>query len=217
MRRQISLFLLAALMLLPAVAPVAAAEPVATEPPVETVDPEPTPEPTPDATPEATAPAPSAEPNPEPTPDATPDAISPEPSAEPEPTVEAAEPAEEVDPAAPTTPADDRVPPAKNDTHGRPDVAGRYIVVLDGGADTASVVERVGRQKGVKADRTFGKAIKGFTARLDAKQRKALQADPNVVAVVPDEVIEVEAQHSPNGVRRIFGRSNTIAKIDGVD
>jgi subtilisin len=217
MRRQISLFLLAALMLLPAVAPVSAAEPVATEPPVETVDPEPTPEPTPDATPEATAPAPSAEPTPEPTPDATPDAIAPEPSAEQDPSVEPPEPAEEVEPAAPTTPADDRVPPAKDDTHGRPDVAGRYIVVLDGGADTASVVERVGRQKGVKADRTFGKAIKGFTARLDAKQRKALQADPNVVAVVPDEVIEVEAQHSPNGVRRIFGRSNTIAKIDGVD
>jgi len=217
MRRQISLFLLAALMLLPAVAPVSAAEPVATEPPVETVDPEPTPEPTPDATPEATAPAPSAEPTPEPTPDATPDAIAPEPSAEQDPSVEPPEPAEEVEPAAPTTPADDRVPPAKNDTHGRPDVAGRYIVVLDGGADTTSVVERVGRQKGVKADRTFGKAIKGFTARLDAKQHKALQADPNVVAVVPDEVIEVEAQHSPNGVRRIFGRSNTIAKIDGVD
>jgi len=196
MRRRISLFLLAALMLLPAVAPVSAAEPVATEPPVETLDPEPTPEPPPDA---------------------TTDAIAPEPSAEPEPTVEAAEPAEEVEPAAPTTPADDRVPPAKDDTHGRPDVAGRYIVVLDGGADTTSVVERVGRQKGVKADRTFGKAIKGFTARLDAKQRTALQADPNVVAVVPDEVIEVEAQHSPNGVRRVFGRSNTIAKIDGVD
>ena len=195
MRRRISLFVLAALMLLPAVAPVSAAEPVATEPPVETLDPEPTPEPTPDAPPEATAPAPSAE---------------------PEPTVEPGEPAEELEPAA-RTPADDRVPPTKDDNHGRPDVAGRYIVVLDGGADAASVVERVGRQKGVKADRTFGKAIKGFTARLDAKQRKALQADPTVVAVVPDEVIEVEAQHSPNGVRRIFGRSNSIAKIDGVD
>jgi hypothetical protein len=213
MRRRISLFLLAALMLLPAVAPVSAAEPVATESPVETVDPEPTPEPTleptlePTPTPEESAPAPTAEPSAEPTPESTPEPV---PDATLEPTAPSTS-------AEPEPPADDRVQPDKDDPRGRPDVAGRYIVVLDGDADPSRVVERLGRQKGVKADRTFGKAIKGFTARLDAKQRKALQGDPTVVAVVPDEVIEVEAQHTPNGVRRIFGRSNTIARIDGVD
>ena len=48
-------------------------------------------------------------------------------------------------------------------------------------------------------------------------QRTALEADPSVVAVVPDEVIEVEGQTTPTGVSRIFTKSNTIAKINGVD
>jgi subtilisin len=216
MRRRISLFLLAALMLLSAVAPVSAAEPVVTEPPLETVEPEPTPEPTPAATPEASDPVATATPEPEAGTEPDP-SVEPEPSAEPAPSDEADGPVEPAESAEPPAPADEAAPASRDDTHGRPDVAGRYIVVLDAGADTSRTVERMGRQKGVKADRTFGKAIKGFTARLDAKQRKALAADPTVVAVVPDEVIEVEAQHSPNGVRRIFGKSNTIARIDGVD
>jgi subtilisin family serine protease len=216
MRRRISLFLLAALMVLPAVTPVSAAEPVVTDPPVETGEPEPSAEPTPDATPEATEPQPTS--TPEPGASTEPDATDePDPTLEPERSAAPAEPAEPPTPAEPSTPAEEPAPTAKDDNHGRPDVAGRYIVVLDGSADTNRVVERMGRQKGVKADRTFGRAIKGFTARLDAKQRKALEADPTVVAVVPDEVIEVESQHSPNGVRRIFGKSNTIARIDGVD
>ena len=96
-------------------------------------------------------------------------------------------------------------------------MTGRYIVLLDAGTDTSATVERMGRQKGIKADRTFGKTIRGFSARLDAKQRKALEADPSVVAVVPDEVIQVEGQTTPTGVSRIFTKSNTIAKINGVD
>ena len=95
--------------------------------------------------------------------------------------------------------------------------AGRYIVLLDDGIDTSATVERMGSQKGIKAERTFGKTIRGFSARLDAKQRKALEADPSVFAVVPDEVIQVAGQTTPTGVSRIFTKSNTIAKINGVD
>jgi subtilisin family serine protease len=214
MRRRISLFLLAALMVLPAVAPVSAAEPVVTDPPVEALNPEPSVEPTLEATPEPVDPNPSATPEPAVQPEQTvePDAtVQPtpatEPEPDPEPSLEAPAELPSVEPEAPRS----------DDTHGRPDVAGRYIVVLDGSADTNRVVERMGRQKGVTADRTFGKAIKGFTARLDAKQRKALQADPNVVAVVPDEVIQVAAQTTPTGISRIFTKSNTIAQINGVD
>ena len=216
MRRRISLFLLAALMVLPAVAPVSAAEPVATEPPVEAVEPEPSAEPTPEATPEPVEPDPSATPDPslEPNPTAEPTPTD-EPSAEPTPATEQEPEPSAEEPVEP--PSLEPEAPPTDDTHGRPDVAGRYIVVLDGSVDTNRVVERMGRQKGVKADRTFGRAIKGFTARLDAKQRTALQADPNVVAVVPDEVIQVEGQTTPTGISRIFTKSNTIAKVDGVD
>ena len=223
MRRRISLFVLAFLMVVPAVAPVRAAKPVPTDPPVASAEPQATPEPTPEATPE---------PTPEPTPEATPDPTEPVESAPPEASPEpesSGPPAAEPTPSPEATPAEEGIadaPPAPvdqtpakggDDSHGRPDVTGRYIVLLDAGTDTSATVERMGRQKGIKADRTFGKTIRGFSARLDAKQRKALEADPSVVAVVPDEVIQVEGQTTPTGVARIFTKSNTIAKINGVD
>jgi subtilisin len=199
MRRRISLFVLASLMVLPAVAPVRAAQPVPTEPPAASTEPVSTPEPTPEATPAPTAPVESA----------------PEQSPEPEPEPEPSDPPA-VDPTAP--PAADETPATGgDDSHGRPDVAGRYIVLLDEGTDTSATVERLGRQKGIKAERTFGKTIRGFSARLDSKQRKTLEADPSVFAVVPDEVIQVASQTTPTGVSRIFTKSNTIAKINGVD
>ena len=219
MRRRISLFVLASLMVLPAVAPVRAAKPVPSDAPTASVEPEATPESTPEPTLEAT-------------PEATPDPAEPVESAPPEATPEPVHsdpPATEATPSPEATPAeaslpDDAAAPAgepsaegRDDSHGRPDVTGRYIVLLDEGTDTSATVERMGRQKGIKAERTFGKSIRGFSARLDAKQRKALQADPSVFAVVPDEVIQVEGQTTPTGVSRIFTKSNTIAKINGVD
>ncbi len=219
MRRRISLFVLASLMVLPAVAPVRAAKPVPSDAPTASVEPEATPESTPEPTLEAT-------------PEATPDPAEPVESAPPEATPEPVHsdpPATEATPSPEATPAeaslpDDAAAPVgepsaegRDDSHGRPDVTGRYIVLLDEGTDTSATVERMGRQKGIKAERTFGKSIRGFSARLDAKQRKALQADPSVFAVVPDEVIQVEGQTTPTGVSRIFTKSNTIAKINGVD
>src|SRR5262245_4646439 len=82
-------------------------------------------------------------------------------------------------PAAP--PADTSVA----DSTGVPDTTDRWIVVLRKGADTSAVVDRAGKRDQVKADRLFGKAVHGFAARLDARQRSDLQADPNVAAIVP--------------------------------
>jgi subtilisin family serine protease len=219
MRRRISLFVLASLMVLPAVAPVRAAKPVPTEPPVASAEPAATPEPTAEPTPEAT-PEPTAEPTPEATPEPTTEPIDsapPEMSPEPEPS---GPPALEPTPSPEPTPAAlvDETPATNgDDSLGRPDATGRFIVLLNDGIDTSATVERMGRQKGIKAERTFGKTIRGFSARLDAKQRKALEADPSVLAVVPDEVIQVAGQTTPTGVARVFTKSNTIAKINGVD
>src|SRR3954451_9083695 len=65
------------------------------------------------------------------------------------------------------------------------DATDRYIVVLRGGDDTSAVVERRGQPDGVKADHTFTKALHGFSAKLDAKQKGDPAVDPNVLAVVP--------------------------------
>ncbi|MGK2852192.1 MAG: S8 family serine peptidase, partial [Candidatus Limnocylindrales bacterium] len=103
------------------------------------------------------------------------------------------------------------------DAHGRPDVAGQYLVMLRDGADTTTVASRHRARDGIRTIRTFGRAFRGFSARLDRDQRLALLADPNVAAVVPDEVIELTAQTTPTGVSRVGAKLNSTAAIDGLD
>ncbi|HEX6868345.1 MAG TPA: S8 family serine peptidase, partial [Candidatus Limnocylindrales bacterium] len=100
---------------------------------------------------------------------------------------------------------------------GDPDPTGRFIVLLRNDADTSAVVETVGKRDRVKADRTFKRAFHGFAAKLDARQKRDLLADPNVVALVPDEVVHLTAQTVPTGVSRVGGLLNPIADIDGND
>ena len=68
------------------------------------------------------------------------------------------------------------------------------------GADTTAVVDKARKRDGVKADHSFGKAVHGFSAKLDAQQKHDLPADPNVLAVVPDGVIQIDGQTIPTGV-----------------
>ena len=68
---------------------------------------------------------------------------------------------------------------------------------------------------GVKADRTFRHAVRGYAAHLAADQLAALRSDPDVQAVVPDEVISMAGQSIPAGVRRVNGRESLIADING--
>jgi subtilisin len=156
-------------------------------------------------------PSPAIEPSaPPPTPEASdvPDATpAPDPTAAPDlaPTVEpsaspAAGPA--ADPAA--------------DAHGRPDTTGRYIVILRKDANTAAVVAKVRKHHGVRADRSFARAVRGFTAKLDAGQRRDVQADPDVVAVVPDSIVELTADIVPTGVSRVGGRTTYAGRVNPV-
>ena len=90
-------------------------------------------------------------------------------------------------------------------------------MILTPTADTAGVVTRHRQREGIKADRTFHHAIRAFSAKLDAAQRRALRSDPNVAAIVPDEVIGITAQINPTGVSRVGARLSTTASIDGID
>ncbi len=108
-------------------------------------------------------------------------------------------------------------PPVDPTTSDSIDATDRYIVLLRKGADTTAVVDKASKRDGLKADRKFSKAVHGFSAKLDPKQKSDLAADPNVVEIVPDEVIHMASQTVPTGVSRIFGKLNPIAKIDGVD
>jgi subtilisin family serine protease len=141
--------------------------------------------------------------DPPPTPDSPP---SQAPTIEP---VAESSPDPAVDPAPDPTPD---VPPAP------PAGAGdRYLVLLKDGADVGKALKRLEGRAGFKAERAFRHALKGFSARLGKGQLKKIRDDSAVVAVVPDERIELAAQSIPTGVSRVNGRLSDIAAIDGVD
>ncbi len=188
MPRRIAPLIFAALLAFPIVAPASAAQPTVAPPATPTATP--TPVATPAPTTAAIDPAPTAASS------ATP---SPSASADPVPTAA----------AAPST-------VAPTSTGLVPDATGRYIVMLRSGADTTAVVEKAHKRDGLKADHTYSRALHGFAAKLDKRQKQDLEADPNVLAVVPDAVITM-TQTIPTGVSRVFGRLNPIAKIDGTD
>ncbi len=206
MRRRLPAILFAALVVFSA-GPASAAEPdpalTPSDPP--TVEPTPTPDPSPAADPTSA---------PDPTP-----AVNPDPVVPP-----VADPATTPDPNPATTPdaaPDGTTPvptkPAASAPNGGLSVAGQYIVVLKSTADTAEVVDKHEVTDGIDAGREFTKVAHAFTAHLDLAQRRALARDPNVVAVVPDEIIKITAQTIPTGVARVGARTSTVAAIDGSD
>jgi subtilisin len=114
--------------------------------------------------------------------------------------------------AAPSTP-----PPSLPTSRGGLDPRGRFIVVLADGADVMAVANRHSRGRGVGVEHQFTRAIRGYSARLTAAQKRAIEADPDVAAVVPDEIVTVAAQHVPMGVRRVNANRSPVAAINGVD
>ena len=194
MHRRLAALLFAVLVALPVVAPAMATEPLAGPsievPPSPAAEPTPTPEPTPSAEPtSAPSPSPSASDAPD------------EPPA--------------VAPTVPTTTTTGPAPAAAPPADGRPDATGRFIVMFRNGVDTTAAVKRA-KGHGLKVDQSFGRAVHGFAAKLDKKQEHDLKADPNVLAVVPDGVIQL-AQTIPTGVARVGGQVSDVADIDGSD
>ena len=194
MRRHVATFVAAALMLTLA-APVAAVDPIGPSvPPSASVSP-------------SIDPAATTDPNPTP-------ATTPPPSAAP-----AADP---TTPPPSATPAADPAPPAKGrpalqDTQSAVDPTGRWIVLYRSGTNAVASSARQAKGGGFRVERTFTHAAKGFAAKLTAHQAAALRKDPSVVAVVPDEKIELTAQVYPTGINRIGDRLSPAAKIDGID
>ena len=118
-------------------------------------------------------------------------------------------------PAAPAVAAPPQ--PAATAQDGKLDATGRYIVVVEDSADPVTVRSRHAKRDGLKADATFRKAVRGFAGRLTDAQLQSLRRDPDVAAVVPDEIIQVAAQTLPTGISRIGGTGSPVAKIDGID
>ena len=116
-------------------------------------------------------------------------------------------------PAATAAPPEERTLTPR----GSLDASGRWIAVLEDGVDVTAIKSRHERRNGLRVDQVFDRQMRGFAGTMTGAQVKALRSDPDVAAVVPDEVIQVAAQTIPTGVSRIGAKSSVSAKINGID
>ena len=91
------------------------------------------------------------------------------------------------------------------------------IVVLEKDADVDAAVARGKREHGVKPSNVFKHAARGYAAKLTQGQARAIGREPGVDAVVPDAVVELTAQVSPAGVRRVGATRSPLTHIDTND
>ena len=99
------------------------------------------------------------------------------------------------------------------------DAAGKkspMIVVLDRDADVDAAVKRGKRDHGLKPTNVFKHAARGYAAELTPGQARAIERDGSVMGVIPDSVVELVAQVTPPGVRRVRATSSPLTHINGV-
>jgi subtilisin len=89
----------------------------------------------------------------------------------------------------------------------------RYIVMLkDFVASPAAVAHGHARAHHAQLGFVYSSAIKGYSATLSAAAVRALRADPQVAAVIPDREVHLAAQTLPTGINRVDGeRSSTVS------
>src|SRR6185369_202503 len=92
----------------------------------------------------------------------------------------------------------------------RAHIPGKYIVVLETGANPIAVANR----HGVAADHVYSAALNGFAGAVPAGRLRALVRDREVAWVEQDQVVTAFAQVLPPGVQRANADLNATAKID---
>ncbi|HEX6115655.1 MAG TPA: S8 family serine peptidase [Solirubrobacterales bacterium] len=87
----------------------------------------------------------------------------------------------------------------------------RYIVVLDGGADAASVASGLGLDTG----HVYRDALDGFSTRMSPATAAAVEALPVVDYVQEDKRVKAFAQSTPTGINRADADLSPTAAIGG--
>jgi subtilisin len=96
------------------------------------------------------------------------------------------------------------------------DPTNRWIVVYNDDTVLREANARA-RGRGIAMDRKYSKALKGYAAKLSARQLAQVKADPDVAFVARDGVIRAQEQTIPRGVRRVDTTRSTTAGINGGD
>lgn len=96
-------------------------------------------------------------------------------------------------------------------------IADQYVVVLRDDADARTTANAAAQQYGVRLLHVYEHAFRGFSFRGSAQAAEALEHNPQVEFVAPDQVVELVAQTLPTGIDRIDADLNPISHIDGID
>ena len=110
---------------------------------------------------------------------------------------------------------------AESARRGQQTLDGRYIVVYRSSVDApAEKTDKLERAKGFKSSLRYGRALKGFAAKLSARQVERLKADPEVALVAPDRPVKalgsvplVSGEPTPPpGLRRIGAATTSTTR-----
>ncbi len=100
-------------------------------------------------------------------------------------------------------------------------IEGRYIVVYKASVDSpGEKTEKLERSQGFKSGVRYGRAVKGFAAKLSPDQFRALRTDPSVAFVAPDRRVSAVGSvplapgepTPPPGVRRMDAASPSTTR-----
>ena len=89
--------------------------------------------------------------------------------------------------------------------------------MLDKSASVDRAVSRATTTTGKAPNKVFRHALKGYATKLTPGQRRKLAADPAVAAIVPDTVVQLAAQSTPVGIKRVRATAAPATHIDGID
>jgi subtilisin len=94
-------------------------------------------------------------------------------------------------------------------------IPGRYIVTLKAkpGVSAQEAVDQKVRPLRIRPRHVYHSAIHGFAVDLTADQLSVLEADPDVLAIVPDRPVAAFAQTLPTGIKRSQADRNATAQI----
>ena len=96
-----------------------------------------------------------------------------------------------------------------------PPVRDQYIVVLETGADPATVAADQERRLGVRADFVYRHAIRGFAAHVPATRVDAVLADPRIASLAP--VFPLDPIQAAKGVNRPGAGQLLPTNIDRIE
>jgi subtilisin len=108
-------------------------------------------------------------------------------------------------------------------------IPGHYIIKVQATESPAAAANALARAHGLTVGHVYGHALNGFSARVPDARLSALQRDPRVVSIVPDETLTIApysqasrpmsaneiaassgSQTIPTGINRIFAPQSSL-------